>query len=157
MGQMAEFMGQFSREQGKLPSSTNVNLKRGFESAKAIMFRSGKEVGSESDTPKSTQKEDEKLQNEEWSTSTPMARVKQPLPQASIIPNSAKQGKLNSNSLNTNLTNVHFPRRFMQSKKDENEKDILETFRKVQVNKSRNMPNFSRSCAQPREECRTKR
>ncbi|KAM1510079.1 hypothetical protein ACFX10_019168 [Malus domestica] len=95
MGQMAEFMGQFSREQGKLPSSTNVNLKRGFESAKAIMFRSGKEVGSESDTPKSTQKEDEKLQNEEWSTSTPMARVKQPLPQASIIPNSAKQDSCN--------------------------------------------------------------
>ncbi|XP_070669045.1 uncharacterized protein [Malus domestica] len=70
MGQMAEFMGQFSREQGKLPSSTNVNPKGGFESAKAIMLRSGKEVGSE----------------------------------------------------------------FMQSKKDESENDILETFRKVQVN-----------------------
>ncbi|CAN6707326.1 unnamed protein product [Malus baccata var. baccata] len=84
MGQMAEFMGQFIREQGKLPSSTNVNPKGGFESAKAIMLRSGKEVGSESDTPKSAQKEDEKL--------------------------------------------------FMQSKKDESEKHILETFRKVQVN-----------------------
>ena len=56
------------------------------------------------------------------------------MPQAPIIPKLAKQGKLNSNSLNTNLTNVPFPRRFMQSKKDENEKGILETFRKVQVN-----------------------
>ncbi|XP_070665159.1 uncharacterized protein [Malus domestica] len=91
MGQMAEFIGQFSREQGKLPSSTNVNPKGGFESAKAIMLRSGKEVGSESDTPKSAQKEDEKLQNEEGSTSTPTERVNQPLPQALIIPKSAKQ------------------------------------------------------------------
>ncbi|CAN6552150.1 unnamed protein product [Malus baccata var. baccata] len=105
IGQMAEFMGQFNREQGKLPSATNVNPKGGFESAKAIMLRSGKEVGSESDTPKSAQKKDEKLQNEEGSTSTPTKRVNQPLPQAPIIP-----------------------------KKDESEKDILETFRKVQVN-----------------------
>ncbi|XP_068323189.1 uncharacterized protein, partial [Pyrus communis] len=30
--------------------------------------------------------------------------------------------------------NVPFPRRFMQEKKEESEKDILETFRKVQVN-----------------------
>ncbi|KAM1040862.1 hypothetical protein ACFX2C_030101 [Malus domestica] len=134
MGQMAEFMGQFSREQGNLPSSANVNPKGGFESAKAIMLRSGKEVGSESDTPKSAQKEDEKLQNEEGSTSTPTERVNQQLPQAPIIPKSAKQGKLSSNSLNTNLTHVPFPRRFMQSKKDESEKDIFETFRKVQVN-----------------------
>ncbi|CAN6691800.1 unnamed protein product [Malus baccata var. baccata] len=134
VGQMAEFIGQFSREQGKLPSLTNVNLNGGFESAKAIILRSGKEVGIEADTPKSAQKEDEKLQENEGSTSTPTARVNQPLPQAPITPNSAKQGKLSSNSLNTNLTHVPFPHRFMQSKKDENEKDILETFRKVQVN-----------------------
>ncbi|XP_070676279.1 uncharacterized protein [Malus domestica] len=95
MGQMAEFMGQFSREQGKLPSSTNVNPNGGFESAKAIMLRSGKEVGSESDTPKSAQEEDDKLQEKEGNIAHP---------------------------------------RFMQSKKDENEKGILETFRKVQVN-----------------------
>ncbi|XP_070675715.1 uncharacterized protein [Malus domestica] len=131
MGQMAEFMGQFSREQGKLPSSTNVNPNGGFQSAKAIMLHSGKEVGSESDTLKSAQKEDDKLQEEEGSISTPTARVKQPMPQAPITHNSAKQGKLSSNSLTTNLTNVPFPRRFMQSKNDENEKDILE---KVQVN-----------------------
>ncbi|XP_070667591.1 uncharacterized protein [Malus domestica] len=111
-----------------------MNPKSAFESAKAIMLRSGKEVGSESDTPKSAQKEDEKLQNEEGSTSTPMERVNQPLPQAPIIPKLAKQGKLSSNSLNTNLIHVPFPRRFMQSNKDESEKDILETFRKVQVN-----------------------
>ncbi|CAL9007276.1 unnamed protein product, partial [Prunus brigantina] len=36
IGQMAEFMGQF-REEGKLPSSTIVNPKGGFETAKAII------------------------------------------------------------------------------------------------------------------------
>ena len=45
IGQIAEFVGQF-REQGKLPSSTVVNPKGGFESAKAIMLRSGKQVGT---------------------------------------------------------------------------------------------------------------
>ncbi|CAN6700865.1 unnamed protein product [Malus baccata var. baccata] len=66
MGQMAEFLGQF-RENGKLPSTTVVNPKGGFESAKVITLRSGK-------------------------------------------------------------------KRFAQSKKEESEKDILDTFRKVQVN-----------------------
>ena len=87
MGQMAEFMGQFSREQGKLPSSTNVNPKGGFESAKAITMRSGKEVGNESDTPKSALKEDDKLQEEDESTSTPTARIEPSLPQPPTHPN----------------------------------------------------------------------
>ncbi|XP_070679145.1 uncharacterized protein [Malus domestica] len=134
VGQTIEFMGQFSREQGKLPSSTNVTSNGGFESAKAITLRSGKEVGIKSDIPKPAPKEDEKRQNEEESTNTPMTRVNPLLPQAPITPNSAKQGKLGSNLVNINLTHVPFPRRFIQSKKDENEKDILETFQKVQVN-----------------------
>ena len=135
IGQISEFLGQI-REQGKLPSSTNVNPKGGFETAKAITLRSGKEVGNESQTPRSTQKVDEEKLQSEDAPSTPTARVKQTMPQAPIQPNSAKQGKLVSNSLNSNpnLLNVPFPRRFMQSKKDESEKDILETFRKVQVN-----------------------
>ncbi|KAM1419256.1 hypothetical protein ACFXTO_022811 [Malus domestica] len=45
VGQIAEFMGQF-REQGRLPSSTIANPKGGFESAKAIMLRSRKQVGT---------------------------------------------------------------------------------------------------------------
>ena len=54
MGQMAEFMGQF-REQGKLPSSTIVNPKGGFEIAKAITLRSGKEIGTNPKTSKQSQ------------------------------------------------------------------------------------------------------
>ncbi|CAN6576847.1 unnamed protein product [Malus baccata var. baccata] len=60
-------------------------------------------------------------------------------PQAPKSPkpsNSANKGKEVPILINSNVVppNVPFPRRFMQSKKEEAEKDILETFRKVQVN-----------------------
>ncbi|KAM1365522.1 hypothetical protein ACFX14_043859 [Malus domestica] len=50
--------------------------------------------------------------------------------------NLSNKGKNVSNSIPTNAfpLNVPFPSRFKQTKKDEAEKDILETFRKVQVN-----------------------
>ncbi|KAM1830051.1 hypothetical protein ACFX14_022795 [Malus domestica] len=80
MGQMAEFIGQF-REQGRLPSSTVVNLNGGFETAKAITLRSGKEVGTDPRPSKSSQKEDEKLQFEEEEQHKATARIKQPLQQ----------------------------------------------------------------------------
>ena len=124
VGQMAEFMGQFSREQGKLPSSTHVNPKGGFESVQAITLRSGKEVGSD---PKPFKSEQEKMPSEEEEQSLP----KPPTP-----PNSATKGKLGSNSIISNSTppNAPFPRRFMQASKEKEEKDILDTFRKVQIN-----------------------
>ncbi|KAM1829971.1 hypothetical protein ACFX14_022721 [Malus domestica] len=80
MGQMAEFMGQFSREPGKLPSSTDVNPKGGFESAKAITLRSGQEVGSDPRPSKSNQNEDEKMQSEEKEQGLRSARIEQSLP-----------------------------------------------------------------------------
>ncbi|CAN6572579.1 unnamed protein product [Malus baccata var. baccata] len=136
MGQMAEFMGQFSREPGKLPSSTDVNPKEGFESAKAITLRSGQEVGSDLSPSKSNQMEDENVQSEEKEQGLPLARIEQSLPQPPTHLNSTTKGKLGSNSMTYNSipTNAPFPRRFMQSKKDESDKDILDTFRKVQVN-----------------------
>ncbi|KAB2609977.1 S ribonuclease [Pyrus ussuriensis x Pyrus communis] len=71
-----------------------------------------------------------------------MARVETPLPQsprdpnASNSSNSATRGKLGSNLINSNPVppNVPFPHRFLQTKKEKHEKDILEMFRKVQVN-----------------------
>ncbi|KAM2928388.1 hypothetical protein COP2_035640 [Malus domestica] len=136
MGKMAEFMGQFSREPGKLPSSTDVNPKGGFESAKAITLRSGQEVGSDSSPSKSNQKEDENMQSEEKEQGLPLTRIEQSLPQPPTHLNSTTKGKLGSISMTSNSipTNAPFPRRFMQSKKDESDKDILDTFRKVQVN-----------------------
>ncbi|CAN6552321.1 unnamed protein product [Malus baccata var. baccata] len=126
MGQMAEFLGQF-RENGKLPSTTVVNPKGGFESAKAITLRSGKEVRN---------KEDEKIQIEEDEQTYPTARVASPMPQPSKTSHPSTSGNIVPNVVisNTNLPNVPFPRRFAQSKKEESEKDILNTFRKVQVN-----------------------
>ncbi|CAN6583778.1 unnamed protein product [Malus baccata var. baccata] len=84
-------------------------------------------------------KEDEKLQQEEEGACPPTAKVVPPLPQAPNVPNlsnSSNKGKNVSNSVHTNVfpSNVPFPSRFMQTKKEEAEKDILETFRKVQVN-----------------------
>ncbi|CAN6579435.1 unnamed protein product [Malus baccata var. baccata] len=136
MGQMAKFMGKFSREPGKLPSSTDVNPKGGFESAKAITLRTGQEVGSVPSIFKSNQNEDEKMQSEEKEQGLPSARIEQSLPQPHKNPNSTTKGKLGSNSMTSNSipTNAPFLRRFMQSNKDESDKDILDTFRNVQVN-----------------------
>ncbi|CAN6567589.1 unnamed protein product [Malus baccata var. baccata] len=135
IGQISEFIGQF-HEEGKLPSSTIVNPKGGFESAKAITLRSGKEVGIKPNTSKQSQNKDEKLLSEEEELDKATARKEVPLPQPSSAPKPSNSGKgdVIVNHSNPIPTNAPFPRRFMQSKKEENEKDILETFRKVQVN-----------------------
>ncbi|CAN6690971.1 unnamed protein product [Malus baccata var. baccata] len=138
IGQIAEFVGQF-REQGKLPSSTIVNPKGGFESVKAISLRSGKQVGSDPQPSNSRSNEVKELIIEEEEQSTPTEKVETPLLQTPKVPkpsNSANKGKEIPILINSNIVppNVSFPRRFMQSKKEEAEKDILETFRKVQVN-----------------------
>ncbi|CAN6562533.1 unnamed protein product [Malus baccata var. baccata] len=137
IGQIAEFVGKF-RDPGQLPSSTIPNPKGGFESAKAITLRSGKEVGASS-TSKTGHNEDELLELEEEESKQPTAKVVPPLPQVPNVPNLpnlSPKGKNVSNSVHTNVfpSNVPFPSRFMQTKKEEAEKDILETFRKVQVN-----------------------
>ncbi|CAL8085226.1 unnamed protein product [Prunus armeniaca] len=135
IGQMTEFMGQF-REKGKLPSSTIVNPKGGFETAKAIILRSGKEIGTNPKMSKQSPKENEKLLLKEKEVDKATAREEQPLLQSPKAPTQPNSGKVVPNSTHSNPIppNVPFPRRFMQSKKEENEKDILETFRKVQVN-----------------------
>ncbi|CAN6544153.1 unnamed protein product [Malus baccata var. baccata] len=135
VGQIAEFMGQF-REQGKLPNSTVVNPRGGVETAKAITLRSGKEVGTEPQPSKSAPKEDEKLQVEENDQVKAMARVGTPLPQPPKHSNSATIGKEGPIQVKSNVIppNVPFPSKFLQAKNEEEEKDVLETFRKVHVN-----------------------
>ncbi|CAN6557480.1 unnamed protein product [Malus baccata var. baccata] len=135
MGQIAEFMGQV-REQGRLPSSTVVNPKGGFETAKAIMLRSGKQVGADSNTSKSSQDEEDKLLKEEAQGAKPTAKDDQTLPPPPSPPKPSPTTKVSPNSTfsSSSPLNVPFPGRFRQSKKEEAEKDILETFRKVQVN-----------------------
>ncbi|CAN6685892.1 unnamed protein product [Malus baccata var. baccata] len=135
MGQIAEFMGQI-REQGRLPSSTVMNPKGGFETAKAIMLRSGKQVGTDSNTSKSSQDEEDKLLQEEAQGAKPTAKDDQTLPNSSSPPEPSQTTKVSPKSTFSSSIplNVPFPGRFRQSKKEEAEKDILETFRKVQVN-----------------------
>ncbi|KAM1985353.1 hypothetical protein ACFX16_013528 [Malus domestica] len=135
VGQIAEFMGQF-RDQGRLPSSTVANPKGGFETAKAITLRSGKQVGTEPQASKASHEEDEKLQFEEDTQAKPTAKEEPPLPQPSCTSNPYNSAKVSSipTSPSSIPLNVPFPGRLKQSKKEENEKDILETFRKVQVN-----------------------
>ncbi|CAN6560248.1 unnamed protein product [Malus baccata var. baccata] len=135
MGQIAEFMGQI-REQGRLPSSTVMNPKGGFEIAKAIMLKSGKQVGTNSNTSKSSQDEEDKLLQEEAQGAKPTAKDDQTLPNSSSPPKPSQTIKVSPNSTFSSSIplNVPFPGRFRQSKKEEAEKDILETFRKVQVN-----------------------
>ncbi|KAM2867847.1 hypothetical protein COP2_023718 [Malus domestica] len=103
------------------------------------MLRSGKEVGTDPQPSKSAQKEDEKLKFEEEDQAKATVRKEAPLPQPPTSPkpsNPSKSGKEVPIVINSNVVppNVPFPRRFMQSKKEEAKKDILETFRKVQVN-----------------------
>ncbi|CAN6552417.1 unnamed protein product [Malus baccata var. baccata] len=135
MGQIDEFIGQI-REQGRLPSSTVMNPKGGFETAKAIMLKSGKQVGTDSNTSKSSQDEEDKLLQEEAQGAKPKAKDDQTLPKSSSPPKPSQTTKVSPNSTFSSSIplNVPFPGRFRQSKKEEAEKDILETFRKVQVN-----------------------
>ncbi|KAM1233513.1 hypothetical protein ACFX2J_003203 [Malus domestica] len=135
IGQIAEFVGQF-RDQGRLPSSTVANPKGGFETAKAIILKSGKQVGLEPQASNSSQKEDEKLLFEEEHQTSPTARMEHPLPQPPKPSNSANKGKEGTIQVNSNVIppDVPFPSRFLQAKNEEEEKDVLETFRKVHVN-----------------------
>ncbi|XP_070672172.1 uncharacterized protein [Malus domestica] len=120
----------------KLMSSTIVNSKGGFESAKAITLRSGKKVGIKPNTSKPSQNEDDKLLIAEEELDKATARKEVPLPQppSATKPSNSGKGDIILNHSNSIPPNAPFPCRFMQSKKEENEKDILETLRKVQVN-----------------------
>ncbi|KAM1866443.1 hypothetical protein ACFX13_009296 [Malus domestica] len=103
------------------------------------MLRSGKEVGTDLQPSKSAQKEDEKLTFEEKNQAKATTRKEAPLPQPPTSHNQSnpsKSGKKAPIPINSNVIppNVPFPSRFLQAKNEEEEKDVLETFRKVHVN-----------------------
>ncbi|CAN6547278.1 unnamed protein product [Malus baccata var. baccata] len=102
-------------------------------------LRSGKQVESDLNPSKSRSNEEEELRIEEEEQRPLTAKVEPIVPQVPKDPNSSNssnKGKNVSSSVPTNdfPANVPFPSRFKQTKKEEAEKDILETFRKVQVN-----------------------
>ncbi|XP_031253545.1 uncharacterized protein LOC116111504 [Pistacia vera] len=114
MGQMATAISRLEAQVGgKLPSQTVVNPK---ENVNTVTLRSGKKVGEPKLNIPSVAQEaeiEDEIEKEEGTT------------ESKVIPNSSIQ--LQSNTL-------PFPSRFVKSKKEEKDKEILEMFRKVEVN-----------------------
>ena len=115
IGQIATSLSKLeSQGSGKLPSQTVINPKEGVNAVTLTYSRKGKEI----DQPDASKAE---LEHE---------KVVEPetLPQT-------KTDKVVPNSVNSGFKILPpFPGRFARSKKEELEKDILDTFRKVQVN-----------------------
>ena len=90
-------------------------------------------MGTSSKTSTQSQEEDDKLLQQEERATTKDA---QPLPQPPKPSMSSNTTKVSPNPVASNVIppNVPFPHRFMQTRTEEKEKDMLETFRKVHVN-----------------------
>ncbi|KAM2624830.1 hypothetical protein TB1_031775 [Malus domestica] len=136
IGQMAKLMGQI-QEQSKLSSSTSVNLLGDFEIAKAITLRSGMEVAGDLKVSSHSLEVDKEELSKKEEEDSAMASLEEALPQHLIISNPiaattlapppSNSSKFVPNSILSNLIppNVPIPCRFLQSKKDEREKDIF--------------------------------
>ncbi|KAM1962416.1 hypothetical protein ACFX16_022701 [Malus domestica] len=110
MSQLASLMGQ-QHQPGRLPSQTVTNPNA--EQLNAMTLRSGKEIFKQDEDSTETEKspKDTELNKKD----------------------SDKVSKEIQNSFNSCVP-IPFPRRFMKSKKEQTDKEILDTFRKVQVN-----------------------
>ncbi|KAM2474096.1 hypothetical protein PS1_006848 [Malus domestica] len=133
IGQIMEFMAQI-QEQSELSNSTIENLKEDFEIHDAITLGSAMEVGGEPKTSKPSQNMDEQLLLEEEENNKATAREKPPLPQPHMpsMPSTTTKVSLNSICPDPVSPNVLIPCIIMQSKEEEGEKGIFETFRKNQ-------------------------
>ncbi|KAH9726990.1 hypothetical protein KPL70_008483 [Citrus sinensis] len=111
VSQLATTMSRLeSQVSGKLPSQSEVNPK---QNASAVILRSGKELQEPS--KKVTEHVEDELEKNELMPKSQDAQPTRAKPLPIVIP-------------------PPFPSRFAKSKKEEQEKDILETFRKVEVN-----------------------
>ncbi|KAL5554722.1 hypothetical protein UlMin_042123 [Ulmus minor] len=116
--QLATTVGKLEAQgSGKLPSQTVINSK---ENASAISLRSGKILDEAHKKPiKISEEKDLSLEMDDATT-----------PKEDNLPR-----KVNSNSsIPINVSSLPFPSTFATTKKEEHEKEILETFWKVQVN-----------------------
>ncbi|XP_068317061.1 uncharacterized protein [Pyrus communis] len=134
MSQLASLMGQ-QHQPGRLPSQTVVNPNA--EQMNVETLRSGKEVFEQprmqkrtrKDTNEQGEQQTKNLEQDEASTYT----EKSPKDTELNKKDSDKVSKEFQNSFNSCVP-IPFPRRFMKSKKEQTNKEILDTFRKVQVN-----------------------
>ena len=125
MSQLASLMGQ-QHQQGRLPSQTVANPNA--EQLNAMTLRSGQEVCEQPRMQKG-ELQTRNLEQDEASTETEKSHKAM----ESNKKDSDKGSKEIQNSFNS-CVSVPFPRRFMKFKKEQTEKEILDTFRKVQVN-----------------------
>ncbi|KAH9679689.1 hypothetical protein KPL71_026230 [Citrus sinensis] len=111
MSQLATTVSRLeSQVLGRLPSESEVNPK---QNVSAVILRSGKELQEPS--KKVTKHVEDELEKNELMPKSQDAQPTRAKPLPIVIP-------------------PPFPSRFAKSKKEEQEKDILETFRKVEVN-----------------------
>ncbi|KAM1833697.1 hypothetical protein ACFX13_023487 [Malus domestica] len=122
------------QEQSELSNSTIKNLKEDFEIHDAITLGSAMEVGGEPKTSKPSQNMDEQLMLEEEENNKAMVKEEPPLPQPHMpsMPSTTNKVSLNSIRLDPVSPNVLIPCRIKQSKEEEGEKGIFETFPKNQ-------------------------
>ncbi|KAL0391216.1 UNVERIFIED_CONTAM: hypothetical protein Scaly_0478700 [Sesamum calycinum] len=113
MSQLASFVSKLE-SQGKLPSQTIVNPK---QNSSAIVLRSGKEFQENT---------------EENDTKRGHAQKRKPKKEVEIPQDQDDEAKKDNPKVL--VTRPPFPERFTKSKKEEEEKEIFETFRKVEVN-----------------------
>ncbi|XP_052309176.1 uncharacterized protein LOC127905360 [Populus trichocarpa] len=123
MGQVASSVGKLEAQMnGKLPSQA-LNPK---ENVSAIMLRSGKEL--EEQRSKQIEMEEE----EEIETELSTKKEHPPPPQTEIKTNTPK---VIPQSMNSNFKTIPpFPMNSSRSKKEDKEKEILEVFKKVELN-----------------------
>ncbi|KAL0364734.1 UNVERIFIED_CONTAM: hypothetical protein Sangu_0571000 [Sesamum angustifolium] len=113
MSQLASSVSKLE-SQGKLPSQTVINPK---QNASAIVLRSGKE-----------------LQENRDENSTKRGHAQQRKPEKEVEIPREQDDETKEDNPKVLITKPPFPERFAKSKKDEEAKEILETFRKVEVN-----------------------
>jgi hypothetical protein len=123
IGQVASSVGKLEAQMnGKLPSQA-LNQK---ENVSAIMLRSGKEL------EKQRSKQIEMEEEEEIETELSTKNKHPPLSQTETM---TITPKVSPNSINSNFKNIPpFPVSSSRSKKKEKEEEILEVFKKVELN-----------------------
>jgi len=122
MGQVASSVGKLEAQMnGKLPSQTLNPI----ENVSAIMLRSGKEL----EEKRSKQNEMEEEEEIETELST---KKEHPPPQTETSTNTPK---VTPHSMNSSFkTILPFPMSSSRSKKEDKEKEILEVFKKIELN-----------------------
>ncbi|KAI5324178.1 hypothetical protein L3X38_033251 [Prunus dulcis] len=134
VGQIASFMS--NRASGTFPSQTEVN-QRQEEHAKAVhILRSGKQVDNKVGDANEEQEDGENVEIIQPPHGQPTTSNKQSLNPSGKTTNPKVSSNANQVPISTNAFRpiAPFPSRLSKSKKDQGLDEIMETFKKVQIN-----------------------